>query len=132
LQLREVVVNPALPPLFELVTPTPYTALQHMFDDSVPWGTAAYADSLSLNELSNEAIDVLTEHISSKNSPMSFLPIFPLGGAYSDIDDNATALGCSRRARFSFRHDGGRAEPRAARSRPGMGAWLVGQACPAR
>lgn len=94
-------IRAALPPLFELVTPMPYTALQHMLDDSAPWGTAAYTESLSLTELSDEAIDVLAEHLPGKSSPMSFLPIIPLGGAYSDIDDNATALAYSRRARFS-------------------------------
>lgn len=30
------------------------------------------------------------------------MPIFPLGGAYSDIDEDATAFSGSRRARFSF------------------------------
>ncbi|HJT04007.1 MAG TPA: BBE domain-containing protein [Pseudonocardiaceae bacterium] len=33
---------------------------------------------------------------------MTFLPIIPLGGAYSDIDDDATAFGDSRRARVNF------------------------------
>lgn len=95
-------IRAALPPLFEFVTPMPYTALQHMLDDAVPWGIHAYMEMLFLNDLSNEAIDVLAEHLPGKSSPMSFVPIFPLGGAYSDIDDSATAFGGSRRARFSF------------------------------
>jgi hypothetical protein len=34
-------IDPAratLPPLFEFVTPMPYTALQQMLDDAHPWG----------------------------------------------------------------------------------------------
>lgn len=58
--------------------------------------------SLYLDHLPNEAIDVVAEHLPSKNSPMTFLPILPLGGAYSDIDDDATAFGGSRRARVNF------------------------------
>ena len=45
---------------------------------------------------------MVAEHLPSKNSPMTFLPILPLGGAYSDIDDDATAFGGSRRARVNF------------------------------
>ena len=92
----------ALPPLFEFVTPMPYTALQQMLDDAAPWGIYAYTKSLYCDELSNEAIDVVAAQLPHKNSPMSFLPIQPLGGAYRDVDDAATAFGGSRKARFSF------------------------------
>ena len=95
-------IRAALPPLFELVTPMPYAGLQQMFDDSYPWGIYAYDKSLYLNELSDEAIDVVAEHLPGKSSPVSFLPIFPLGGAYGDIDNDATAFGGSRKARFNF------------------------------
>jgi FAD/FMN-containing dehydrogenase len=95
-------IRAALPPLFEFVSPMPYTALQQMLDNAAPWGIQAYDKSLYLDHLPNEAIDVLAEHLPSKNSPMTFLPILPLGGAYSDIDDDATAFGGSRRARINF------------------------------
>jgi hypothetical protein len=45
---------------------------------------------------------VVAEHLPGKSSPVSFLPIFPLGGAYGDIDNDATAFGGSRKARFNF------------------------------
>ena len=31
-------IRAKLPPLFELVTPIPFAALQQMFDESSPWG----------------------------------------------------------------------------------------------
>jgi FAD/FMN-containing dehydrogenase len=95
-------IRAALPPLFEFVTPMPYTALQQMLDDSAPWGIHAYDKSLYLDGLSNEAIDVVAKHLPGKNSPMSFMPIFPLGGAYQDVDEDATAFGGSRGAHFNF------------------------------
>ena len=36
---------------------------------------------------------------------MSLLPIFPLGGAFADVDDDATAFGGNRCARFAFNMD---------------------------
>ena len=41
---RQVVdrVRRGLPPLFEMVSPMPYTAPQQMFDEAHPWGTYAY------------------------------------------------------------------------------------------
>jgi len=90
----------ALPPLFELVTPMPYVALQQMFNDSAPWGTLAYEKAVYLNELSDEAIEVIVRHQPLKASPLSFLPIFALGGAFSRADDDATAFGGSRDIRY--------------------------------
>jgi FAD/FMN-containing dehydrogenase len=95
-------IRAALPPLFEFITPMPYTALQQMLDDAAPWGIHAYDRSLYLDALSNEAIDVVAEQLPRKSSPMSFLPILALGGAYRDVDDMATAFGGSRMIRFNF------------------------------
>jgi hypothetical protein len=93
-------IREALPPLFEFVTPLPYIELQRMLDDTAPWGIHAYEKGLHLQELSDEVIDVLTEHIPRKSSPMSFIPIFSLGGAFTDAGEQATAFGGSRRTRF--------------------------------
>ncbi len=35
-------IRAALPPLFEFVTPMPYTQLQQMFDQGTQWGTNCY------------------------------------------------------------------------------------------
>ncbi len=93
-------VRDALPPLFELVTPMPYVQLQKMLDESAPWGIRAYDKSLHLQHLNDEAIAVLTEHVPRKNSPMSFMPIFSMGGAFADVGEQGTAFGGSRRTRF--------------------------------
>jgi len=96
----------SLPPLFEFSTPMPYTALQQMLDESAPYGIVhAYNKSLYLDDLTDEAIDVVVERLPGKTSPMSLLPIFPLGGAFADVDDDATAFGGSRSARFAFNMD---------------------------
>ena len=89
-------VRQAVPPLVELVTPMPYTALQQMFNGSAPWGILAYEKAVYLDELSDGAIDVILEQQPKKAFPLSFLPIFVLGGAYSRVADDATAFGGSR------------------------------------
>lgn len=96
----------SLPPLFEFGTEIPYVALQQMLDESAPYGIVhAYNKSLSLDELTDEAVDVIVERLPGKASPMSLLPIFPLGGAFADVDDDATAFGGSRAARFVVNMD---------------------------
>lgn len=98
-------------PLFELVTPIPYVALQQMFNESAAWGTFAYEKALYLDELTDEAIAVIVEHSPKKTSPLSFCPVFPLYGAYHDVADADSAFGGSRSARYVFN---------------------IGAACPAR
>jgi FAD/FMN-containing dehydrogenase len=93
-------VRQAVPPLIELVTPMPYTALQQMFNGSAPWGILAYEKAVYLDELSDDAIEVILEHQPKKSFPLSFLPIFVLGGAYSRVDDDATGFGGSRKHTF--------------------------------
>ncbi|MGZ4505853.1 MAG: FAD-binding oxidoreductase [Blastococcus sp.] len=87
-------------PLFELVTPIPYVALQQMLDDTSPWGVRGYEKALNLMELSDGAIDVVLEWLPRKASPMSFMPVFPLSGAFHDIADDATGFGGSRATRW--------------------------------
>ncbi len=93
-------IREALPPLFEFVTPLPYVQLQKLLDDTAPWGIHAYEKGLCLQQLSDEAIAVLTEHLPRKSSPMSFIPIFSLGGAFAEVGDQQTAFGGSRATRF--------------------------------
>jgi FAD/FMN-containing dehydrogenase len=62
----------------------------------------AYEKAHYLDELSDGAIDVIVEQMPRKSSPMSFCPAFPLGGAYRDADENASAFGGSRSAGIVF------------------------------
>ncbi len=98
-------VRAALPPLFEFVTELPYVQLQQMLDASAPWGAHIYSRSLYLDDLTDDAVDVLTAHLPAKSSPMTLLPIFPLGGAYSGVSDDATAFGGSRSAGYAVGMD---------------------------
>ncbi|MCW0213039.1 MAG: FAD-binding oxidoreductase [Pseudonocardia sp.] len=93
-------VRDALSPLFELVTPMPYVALQQMLDEAAPWGVRVYTKGLYLDELSDEAADVIAERLPGRASPMSQILVFPLGGAFADRSDDETAFGGSRALRY--------------------------------
>ena len=95
-------IRQAVAPLFELVTPIPYVALQQMFNASATWGSFGYEKALYLDDLSDAAIAVIGEHVPKKTAPMSFCPTFTLSGAYAARDDAATAFGGSRAARYLF------------------------------
>ncbi|MEO5813738.1 MAG: FAD-binding oxidoreductase [Gemmatimonadaceae bacterium] len=95
--IREAVV-----PLFELVTPIPFVALQRLFNESATWGLLGYEKALYLDELSDEAIAVISEHVPKKSSPLSLCPTFVLAGAYGTPSDADTAFGGSRSAAYVF------------------------------
>jgi FAD/FMN-containing dehydrogenase len=87
-------------PAFTFDTPIPYTELQKMFDESAPWGIRGYEKAVYLDELTNPAIEVVAQHLPNKASPMSFMPLFVLGGAYARHSDAETAFGGSRQTRY--------------------------------
>ncbi|WP_373938133.1 FAD-binding oxidoreductase [Rhodococcus qingshengii] len=89
-------IREGVPTLFEFVTPLPYIGLQSMLDESEPWGAYAYEKALDLVDFSDDVIDVLTEQAGKKSSPMSFMPIFPLQGAFTSVGEDDTAFGGSR------------------------------------
>jgi FAD/FMN-containing dehydrogenase len=91
----------ALPPLFELVTRMPYVELQKMFDEAAGWGLHAYEKGLYLDDLSEDAITVLAEHLPRKSSPLSLVGIYPLDGAYLQVGEDETAFG-GRRATHCY------------------------------
>lgn len=93
-------VRTTLPPLFELVTPMPYVQLQKMFDEGNPWGILAYEKALTLTELTDEAIAVAAEHLPQVSSPLSFVPMFVVDGAYGRVSEDATAFSSSRSSRY--------------------------------
>ena len=95
-------IHKALTPLFELVTPIPFVALQQMFNESATWGSHGYEKALTLDELSDAAIAVISEHAPKKISPLSFAPTFVLNGAYCKPGDADTAWGGKRSAGFVF------------------------------
>ena len=88
--------------MVEFVTPIPYVALQHMLDDTAPWGIRSYDKGINLDELSDEVIDVILDWVPRKRFPLSFMPIFPLRGRYREVPDDATAFGSSRSSRWAL------------------------------
>src|SRR5438309_5335938 len=94
-------IRQALPPSFELVAPMPYVNLQQMFDEGNPFGILGYEKALYLDELSDAAIAVIAEYVPKKASPLSFVPIFVMGGACRTVGDAETAFGGSRSAGFA-------------------------------
>ena len=95
-------IRTSVPPLFEFVTPIPYSNLQQMFDEANAWGMLAYEKALYLDELTDGVIAVFTEYLPKKVSPLSFVPIFVVDGAYQRVGDDATAFGGNRAARYLF------------------------------
>ncbi len=96
----------ALQPLFEVVTPLPYPALQQMLDEGSPWGVRSYTKGLYLDALPDEAVDVIAAWLPGRRSPLSEVLIFPLGGAVAEVADDATAFGGSRSLRYVIAVEG--------------------------
>jgi len=82
------------PPAIDLVGPIPYTALQGMFDASVPKGIHAYWKTEYLRVLSDDALDALIEHASRMKSlsPFSAVHIHHWEGAVKRMNPDATAF----------------------------------------
>src|SRR5919204_6857550 len=80
-------------PIIDLLEPKRYTALQSMFDPSVPHGWHYYWKSVELPPLTDDAIDTLVEHASALTSPKSYCIVFQLGGALARVGEDETAFG---------------------------------------
>lgn len=94
-------IREELPPLFDLVTPLPYSQLQQLFDEANAFGFLAYDKALYIEDLSDGAISVIAEHLPRKTSPRSALFIYRLDGAYCEVDDDETAFGGGRSPRYA-------------------------------
>lgn len=93
-------IRETLPPLFDMVAPMPYVELQKMLDEANAWGFYCYEKGTYVEDLSDEVIEVVTEHVPRKHSPLSVVLFYRLDGAYSQVDDDDTALAGGRSARF--------------------------------
>ena len=80
-------------PLADVVMPKPFSAHQSMLDAVQPPGRNYYWKSEDLPELTDGAIDVVVEHCNAITSPHTIVPLFQLGGAIADVDENGTAYG---------------------------------------
>jgi FAD/FMN-containing dehydrogenase len=93
-------IRQALPPLFDLVAPMPYVVLQQILDEANAWGSHSYDKGTYIESLSDEVIEVITEHVPQKNSSMSVLMLYRLDGAYSRVGDDETAFSGGRSPRY--------------------------------
>ena len=93
-------IRRTVPPLFDLVTPMPFVELQKMLDQANAWGSHAYEKGTYVEDLSDEVIEVVTEQVPGKNSPMSLLLFYRLDGAYSQVGDDETAFSGRRSPRY--------------------------------
>ena len=118
-------VRNALTPLFEMVAPMPFTALQQMFDEGFAWGTHAYEKSLYLETFTDEAIEVIVERVAETVSPMSAVLFYVLGGAFSAADDASTAFSGGRSPRLAMFIVGMAPDARRAVGRARLGAGLL-------
>jgi hypothetical protein len=80
-------------PLLDLVGPKPYVGFQSALDSTVVHGWNYYWKSTHLPELSDDLINVITEHAFSCSSPRSYVALFHLQGAVSRVAEGATAFG---------------------------------------
>ncbi|MCA1706284.1 MAG: FAD-binding oxidoreductase [Actinobacteria bacterium] len=93
-------IRETLPPLFDMVAPMPYVELQKILDESNAWGLYCYEKGTYIENLSDGVIEVVTEHMPLKKSPMSLVLFYRLDGAYSQVGDDDTALAGGRSPRF--------------------------------
>jgi FAD/FMN-containing dehydrogenase len=94
-------VRQSLPPLFDIVTPMPYVALQQLLDEANAWGVYCYEKGAYVEDLSDEVIKVITDRIPGKTSPMSAFLLYRLDGAFSAVGDAETAFSGGRSPRFA-------------------------------
>jgi len=86
-------IRDVLQPAVDLVGPIPYTAVQSMLDGGGPKGVNGYMKAEFMDDLSDDAIDVLVQHGNNRPGPMVQLLMEPMGGAISHVADDESALG---------------------------------------
>ena len=88
-------------PIADLIKPMAYTALQNMYDAGAPSGLHAYWKSNSLTDLTDEAIDIMVAHCTTRPAPQCGMALGQLGGAMSRVAPDETAV-AHRNVRYDF------------------------------
>jgi FAD/FMN-containing dehydrogenase len=93
-------------PLFDMSGPMPYTAVQSGFDPLFPRGALrAYWKSHYLDELSDEAIELIAAKAVDRPKPLTLINLYAMGGAIARVDPEATAFS-ERSSRYMLSIDG--------------------------
>lgn len=79
-------------PIVDAVAPTPYQALQQMFDDSIPKGWCSYMKGHYLADLDEATVDVVVRYLKEKASPFTEVDVAQMGGAVATVDEDETAF----------------------------------------
>jgi len=79
-------------PAFELVLPMPYTMVQQIQDEDSPFGSYWYWKSAYVKELPNELLELLASRAPTAPSPGTQVMVTRLGGAISEVPEDATAF----------------------------------------
>jgi len=79
-------------PDVDLVMPMPYTVVQQLLDAPNPPGRPQYWKSDNVRELTDSAIETLTEQANRVTSPFTVVILEAKGGAIARVPDDATAL----------------------------------------
>jgi FAD/FMN-containing dehydrogenase len=95
-------IRTELPPLFDFVTPMPYVALQQLLDEGTAWGYHCYEKSIEIANFTEPVIEVLTELLPQKASPLTVLVAYRLDAAYAEVGEEDTAFGGRRVPRYEL------------------------------
>jgi len=79
-------------PLVDFSGVVPYLEAQQFFDEDYPDGMRYYWKSLNLYDLSDAAIDRITEHALNQPSPLTTVDIWYNGGAIRRVAEDDTAF----------------------------------------
>jgi hypothetical protein len=79
-------------PLQDQIGPLPYTALQSIVEHFNPPGLRNYWKMTYLNDLPDDAIDLMVERYASVPHPLTHVVLYTLGGAVSRVNPDATAV----------------------------------------
>jgi hypothetical protein len=71
--------------------------MEQLLDDAGTWA-CSNMKGIQISRISDEAIEAITTHFAQRTSPTSNLVLYPLTGAYTEVDDDATAFGGRRSA----------------------------------
>ena len=98
-------------PLADISQPMPFTAVNTAFDPFFPMGVyQSYWKAQNLDELPDEAIDVIAARADSRPSPVTLAALFHMGGAINRVPADATAYG-ERSAHWMSSFDGNWEDP---------------------
>jgi catechol 2,3-dioxygenase-like lactoylglutathione lyase family enzyme len=80
------------PPLFDVIQPMPYLAIQGSLDDIEPYGTKLYGKSHFFNEINEELLMTLHEQFADLPSHETKVFSLQMGGAVARVSDDAMAF----------------------------------------